>query len=361
VTTIITIIAMAPNLTNYKRGQIVCTMLRNKQATIQDAADENDVPLATAGDVIKRAKDEGDVLARPKGGRPEMQSERDKRATVRTAMSGDVTQPLQEIVNEENLDMGVTTLRKTLKQEGIKRYKRIIAKNLTESNIRKRKRASEEAEDTNWGRVMFTDKTDSQKHDIGSNPGGVLRKKVEAGNPALMKAKNTTSYERIHVWAAIGHNYKSPLYKMPLKGGKTVRGIYQKAEHLNSEIYAKFITDTLGPCFHDFKMNHPRGAKVLLLEDNHGPRKVPESEAAKERLGIHTFPHPPQSPDLNPIEVCWHMLKSRMRAQDGMVKDFDTLFKLAQEVWAGITQKEINDQIAKVPIGTRWWQKRRVV
>lgn len=206
---------------------------------------------------------------------------------------------------------------------------------------------------------MFTDETDLQKHDVGSNPGYVVRKKEEAGDPDLMKDKNTTNYSRIHVWAAIGFDYKSPLYRMPLKGGHSEGKKWIKAEALNGEIYGRFVYDTLGPCFNDFKCRQPRRAKVLCLEDNHGPHNGPESTAAHQALKIERFGHPANSPDLNPIEICWHMLKSRMRHTEGMVTDFDELFAIAQKVWSGITLEEVNRQILKVPIRYKLVRKER--
>lgn len=126
--------------------------------------------------------------------------------------------PLQAVVNQETISIGVTTLRKTLR-DGYKCYRCRLAKKLSKNNIKDRKRAAEDAQEVYWNIAMFTDETDLQKHDVGSNPGTVLRKKEEAGDSSLMKERNTTNYARIHVWAAIGHDYKSPVYLIPLKGG----------------------------------------------------------------------------------------------------------------------------------------------
>jgi hypothetical protein len=52
-----------------------------------------------------------------------------------------------------------------------------------------------------------------------------------------------------------------------------------------------------------FKLLFSRNAKVPCLEDNHGPHNGDESTAAHAALGIGRFPHPANSPDLNPIEI----------------------------------------------------------
>jgi hypothetical protein len=75
-----------------------------------------------------------------------------------------------------------------------------------------------------------------------------MRRPEEAGNPKLSKPKSTANYERIHVLAGNGHKYKSPLYRMPLKGGYIHKKKYVKAEHLNGEVYGRFVYDVLGSC-----------------------------------------------------------------------------------------------------------------
>jgi len=344
---------MAPNLSIDQRSRILVSKVRKPNATIQQIADENEVPRSTAGEVLKLAMDRGTVTTLPIGGSSEKQSARDKRAVVRLAVTKHRFTPLKEVVNQEKLQIGETTLRKTLREEGYKRYARGKAKQLSDNNKRDRRKAALAAQDVNWDRVMFTDETDLQKHDVGSNAGYVTRRKGEAGNPAFQKAKNTTNYARIHVWAAVGYDYKSSLYQMPLKGGHSVGKKWVKAEALNGDIYGKFVYDVLGPCYNQFKLQHPRNCSVLCLEDNHGPHNGAESRAAHQALGIARFDHLPNSPDLNPIEVCWYILKRKMAAWDGMVYNFDDLFAIAQQCWNRITLREINRQVEKMPIRYR--------
>ena len=88
----------------------------------------------------------------------------------------------------------------------------------------------------------------------------------------------------------------------------------------------------------------------LLQEDgdpSHGMRKKGLAQEYKESQGIQNLGHPAQSPDLNPIEGIWAIIKQRIRRR---VFDSEEEMKEAlQEEWAKITMKEIRDRISDLP------------
>lgn len=85
----------------------------------------------------------------------------------------------------------------------------------------------------------------------------------------------------------------------------------------------------------------------LLQEDgdpSHGMRKEGLADAYKKSRGIKNLAHPPQSPDLNPIEGIWNIIKQRLRHQ---IFDTEEEMKQAlQDEWDKITIEEIRDRIA---------------
>lgn len=88
----------------------------------------------------------------------------------------------------------------------------------------------------------------------------------------------------------------------------------------------------------------------LLQEDNdpsHGMRKKGLAQEYKEAHNIQNLVHPTQSPDLNPIEAIWAIIKQRVRR-----RIFDTkneMKKALQEEWDKITMQEIRNRIANLP------------
>ena len=62
---------------------------------------------------------------------------------------------------------------------------------------------------------------------------------------------------------------------------------------------------------------------------------------------IQTVKAPPYSPDLNPIEGIWNIIKQRLRRRVFNTKD--EMKEALQEEWDKITIDEIRDRIADMP------------
>ena len=87
-----------------------------------------------------------------------------------------------------------------------------------------------------------------------------------------------------------------------------------------------------------------------LQEDgdpSHGMRKRGLAEEYKEAHNIKNLKHPAQSPDLNPIEAIWNIIKQRLHCR---IFNSDKEVKAAiQEEWDKITLKEIRSRILNMP------------
>lgn len=88
----------------------------------------------------------------------------------------------------------------------------------------------------------------------------------------------------------------------------------------------------------------------FLQEDgdpSHGMRKKGFAQEYKDTHGIQNLSHPAQSPDLNPIEGIWAIIKQRLRRR---IFDSEEEMKEAlQEEWDKITMEEIRYRIADMP------------
>ena len=88
----------------------------------------------------------------------------------------------------------------------------------------------------------------------------------------------------------------------------------------------------------------------LLQEDrdpSHGMRKLGLAQEYKNARGIRNLVHPAQSPDCNPIEGIWAILKQRLRRK---VYDSEEEIKQAlQDEQSKITLEEIRFRITDIP------------
>jgi transposase len=93
--------------------------------------------------------------------------------------------------------------------------------------------------------------------------------------------------------------------------------------------------------------------KNCVLEDNDGPHRTKgrgpnKIKAAKDRLGIQWEANPGKTPDLNPIETIWRIIKQRLKGR-GLIFDVAVLRRAIQEEWDKITIKKINKVISTMP------------
>jgi hypothetical protein len=76
-------------------------------------------------------------------------------------------------------------------------------------------------------------------------------------------------------------------------------------------------------------------------------RKAGLAQALKDQNYIVNLKHPAKSPDLNPIEGIWNIIKQRLRRR---IFYSDEEVKAAlQEEWDRITLEEIRKRIATMP------------
>ncbi|KAF7507204.1 hypothetical protein GJ744_010886 [Endocarpon pusillum] len=91
----------------------------------------------------------------------------------------------------------------------------------------------------------------------------------------------------------------------------------------------------------------------VLVKDNDRPygtkgKAFNKVKALKARLNIQWEMNPPNSPDLNPIETIWRIIKQRLKSR-GVIFEEAVLRRAIQEEWDKITLDEINRAISTMP------------
>lgn len=78
-----------------------------------------------------------------------------------------------------------------------------------------------------------------------------------------------------------------------------------------------------------------------MVEDGAPVHTSQVTKDAQRCLGYCTLTHPPNSPDLNPSEPVWALLKNKVVDIPGSRNSVEKLWEAAQQVWDALTVEEI--------------------
>ncbi|EFQ91699.1 hypothetical protein PTT_11373 [Pyrenophora teres f. teres 0-1] len=153
--------------------------------------------------------------------------------------------------------------------------------------------------------------------------------------------------ERVRVWDA--ERARQPNVEKP---GNSMRAVYYTEKIL--PIYREAQHKLQAQSDHLRAHIHPNNRyNWYLLEDNdpsHGTKNL-ESLPAQYKLynGIKTLKHPANSPDLNPIEGIWNIIKERVRQDLHTINSTAMLKNRLQKEWEAITINQIRARIYEMP------------
>lgn len=223
--------------------------------------------------------------------------------------------------------ISVMTVRRRLHRGGLKSRAAAIKPGLTRRHMRLRLEWGREKREWTrqaWRNCLFCDESrfclvqedrtrrvwrrrNERRHDAG-----LVNRREAFGGGGLM------------VWGAIGHNYKSDI--IFIQGNLTAR------RYLDTIIIPQIrpYAGALGP------------ADFVLVDDNALPHRAEIVNTYLEEEGIQRMDWPPKSPDFNPIENIWGIMKrslSRRLRPDHNLRD---LRRLISEAWEEIPIETVN-------------------
>lgn len=164
----------------------------------------------------------------------------------------------------------------------------------------------------------------------------VTRQRGQADNPRFITPVIRQG-KRIMIWGAISYGRRYPLVKIDLSNSK-----------LNGQ---RYLDEILRPHLAKHLNSLQRyGQRHAMVIEEGAPLHWRKSlQSARAQLKIVNFPHPAYSPDLNPIENMWSILKAKIRQRKRIPSSEDALWEAIQAEWAAIPIRTINKLIMGMP------------
>ena len=229
---------------------------------------------------------------------------------------------------ESSISVSQATVKRWLNEGGLKGRVARRKPKITEVNRRKRLAFAMAHKDKTmdfWQKVVWSD--ESKLHDALVNR-RVWRRQGEAHNPCMTLA--TTKFPvSVMVWGAFSFSGVGAL--LPVNG-KMDR--FQFVELLEEGLLWSAHAMGLGDDF-------------ILMQDNDPKHTSRYAREYLESQGITVLEWPPQSPDLNPIEHLWAILKHKLR-ETGLL-DGESMMQAVRRVWESLDKSYLEALVKSMP------------
>jgi len=328
------------------RGEIIS--MRKHNHTFSAIAAELAVHEDTARKVWNYYEKHGAYKHPSRPGRPALTDDRTRRQLKRHIMTNRDTrrEPLSVLMSKLNISVCPKTLRKEITVElgmghRIERRKPWLSPTQIAARL---KFAKEHIHWTveDWRVVIWTDEMGMQ---TGTNEGPiwVWRYPEEEYLQDCIAATHISGFEKVKIWGAMRY-------------GKLSKGIIMKEKEgpgkLNAKEYCAEIMD--GELFEFWISSMEECGHVVVMEDGAPYHK---GAAASRRaqymedgwIGWGPGVWPSSSPDLNPIENLWHILRSKVRKRIPVPLKKEELGIALQEEWAKLDMSIVNKLCDSMP------------
>jgi hypothetical protein len=115
---------------------------------------------------------------------------------------------------------------------------------------------------------------------------------------------------------------------------------------MDAALYCSILDDELKCTVEYYAMD---GETLVFQHDNDSKHTARMTQEKFRELGYSTLFWPAQSPDLNPIEHLWVVLKRRLSSHENVPSSMNELWERVQTEWDTITQEECVRLIESMP------------
>jgi transposase len=320
-----------------KRNRVI-SQLQNGSTT-REVAQNVGVSL---GYVSKVRKEVCSQISKSKGGRPRVLSEVDERYCVRKATKDRLDNAVK-VAKTLEIDHGIKvspdTVRRAFKIAGLGSLEKKKKPMLSQKNVRKRLawcKAHVHWTLDDWKRVIWSDETKINRFNSDGRTWAWIR---DGETVKSRHVKPTVKHGggSIMLWSAI--TYAGVGWMCRIEG------------NMDKTLYKEILEDeqkkTVDYTCEKLKL---RRDQVIFQHDN-DPKHT--SNLVKDYLqeqDYQVMDWPPQSPDLNPIENMWQLLKLRLNEYETPTRGMNMLYERSSEIWYNtIKVEEVQKVIESIP------------
>jgi transposase len=270
-------------------------------------------------------------------GRPSKLTAVDKRMLVRMVTSGqadNASQLKHKLHDTVGVDISTKTIRRALKQSGLKAVVKKKKPRLSARHIRQRLDFALQYQNwtvEDWKRVIWSDETKINR--LGSDGREWVWKKPNSSiNDQQIQGTVKFGGGSLMIWGCM--TAKGAGYACRING------------RMDAQLYTNILDDELIQTLQYYELDR----KDIVFQQDNDPKHT--SSLARqwfENNDIEVLPWPPQSPDLNPIEHLWQSLKRRLAAYETEPTGMHELWQRVEAEWNNIPMQECLDLIESMP------------
>lgn len=323
---------MVKKLSQEKRGQIIGYL--EDGLSVREISEKTGVGKSTVGEIRKSV---GIIEQIAPQGRPNKLTPQETRLIVRKLNTGQmqtVVEVTKHLNTERDDPINAETVRRAVKKQGMKavykKKKPLLEKRHKKARLAFANKYKEWTED-DWAKVIWSDET---KINLLGSDGvkWVWEKKGEGLISREIIGTKKFGGGNIMVW-----------------GCMTWEGVGLCVE-VEGRMDAQQYVDILETGLHGTIEKYGMDVEDIIFQQDNDPKHT--SNLAKEwfqNQGVHILEWPAQSPDLNPIEHLWFLLKRYIYDYPEPAKGVHDLWDRVVEAWSKITQDQVRDLIKSMP------------
>ncbi|KAE9322548.1 hypothetical protein PF008_g17568 [Phytophthora fragariae] len=312
----------------------LCVSKWKKHYSYSRISREVELARTSVRDIIAHFKSTGHCVIPPRQGRPRLTTAREDRRILRaTEQNRCISAAVLAAAVSKDTGCPITpqVVRNRLNESGLNgrsaRKKPYLSKKHRQQRLAYAKRLAH-FEEEDWETVIFTDEASVELHGTTGRV-SVWRRTHEAFHEKCVVPTFKSSRKSLMVWSSISADGVDTMHFCEKNvDGEYYRGLLQKEIPITRQLLG-LPTPT------------------NFVQDNAPAHRAKATKTFVKQIGLHDLRHPPQSPDLNPIENVWAIMKRELNRQPASSIE-DLKVKLL-DIWVNISDDVIRKFVLSMP------------